>query len=107
MRYRSRPPVEPLSARILRLRIARGYSADDLAKEAGILPGAIRRLESGKPGDKRVLPRLAAALGVAHCHLVCGEHSCVERACVSPGCVTALRSGSRGVVLPFPRSGAR
>jgi transcriptional regulator with XRE-family HTH domain len=75
-------PVEPLSARILRLRIARGYSATDLATEAGVLAGTIRRLESGQPIDKRILPAVAAALGVPYCRLLCGEHSCAERACV-------------------------
>jgi transcriptional regulator with XRE-family HTH domain len=87
---RSRPPVEPLSARILRLRIARGYSIDDLAFAAEVLPSAIRRLESGKPVDKHVLSRLAAALGVPLCLLVCGEHSCADRACVPP---TELQHG--------------
>ena len=79
---RRKPPVEFLSARIFRLRIARGYSVYDLAMEAGIFAGTIKRLESGKPADKRVLPALARALGVPFCHLVCGEHSCAERACV-------------------------
>lgn len=77
-----RPPVEPLSARVLRLRIARGYSAEDLASAAGTYAGAIRRLESGRPIDKRMLAPLATALGVPLCRLVCGEHSCVQRACV-------------------------
>jgi DNA-binding XRE family transcriptional regulator len=77
-------PVEPLSARVLRLRIARGYSADELAAEAGVTAGTIRLLEAGKPADKRVLAPLAAALGVPLCRLVCGDHNCSERACV-PG----------------------
>jgi len=75
-------PVEPLSARIFRLRIARAYSVYELATAAGILACTIRRLESGKPADKSVLPALAAALGVPLCRLVCGEHNCAERACV-------------------------
>ena len=75
-------PVEPLSARTLRLRIARGYSASDLATEAGVLAGTIRRIEAGKPVDKRILPAVAAALGVPYCRLICGDHSCAERACV-------------------------
>jgi transcriptional regulator with XRE-family HTH domain len=74
-------PVEPLSARILRLRIARGYSAYELATAAGVFAGTIKRLESGKPADKRVLPDLARALGVPICRLVCGDHNCAERAC--------------------------
>jgi len=78
------PPVEPLSARIFRLRIARGYSIYELATAAGVLPCTIQRLESGRPVDKRVLPALATALGVPLCRLVCGEHSCLERACVPP-----------------------
>ncbi|HEV2736998.1 MAG TPA: helix-turn-helix transcriptional regulator [Candidatus Elarobacter sp.] len=57
-------PVEPLSARIFRLRIARGYSVYELATAAGIFAGTIQRLESGKPVDKRVLPALATALSV-------------------------------------------
>jgi transcriptional regulator with XRE-family HTH domain len=76
-------PVEPLSARVFRLRIARGYSVYQLAQEAGVFAGTIQRLESGKPGDKRILSALAVALGVPFCRLVCGEHACSERACVS------------------------
>ena len=72
-KYR-RLPAEALSARVLRYRIARGYSPDDLAAEAGIFPGTIRRIESGKPIDKRVLAPLAKALAVPLCRLVCGEH---------------------------------
>ncbi len=62
--HRRDAPVEPLSARIARLRIARGYSVYELATAAGIFAGTIQRLESGKPADKRVLPALATALGV-------------------------------------------
>jgi DNA-binding XRE family transcriptional regulator len=80
--HRRTAPVELLSARIFRLRIVRGYSVYDLAREAGILACTIRRLESGKPVDKRFLPPLATALGVPYCRLLCGDHSCVERACV-------------------------
>jgi transcriptional regulator with XRE-family HTH domain len=80
--HRRAAPVEPLSARIFRLRIARRYSISDLEREADVFAGTIRRLESGKPADKRVLPALAAALGVPLCQLVCGEHSCTERACI-------------------------
>ncbi len=76
--------VEPLSARIMRFRIARGYSVYELATAAGIFAGTIQRLESGKPVDKRVLPALATALSVPVCLLVCGDHSCAERACVLP-----------------------
>jgi transcriptional regulator with XRE-family HTH domain len=75
-------PVEPLSARIFRLRIARGYSVYELATAAGILACTIQRLESGKPIDKRVLPTIASALEVPLCRLLCCDHSCVERACV-------------------------
>jgi DNA-binding XRE family transcriptional regulator len=75
-------PVEPLSARIRRLRIARGYSIYELATTAGVFAGTIQRLESGKPADKRVLPTLATALGVPLCQLVCGDHRCAGRACV-------------------------
>lgn len=76
-------PVEPLSARIVRYRIARGYNINDLASAAGVYAGSIRRLESGRPVDKRIFGSLAAALGVPLCRLVCGEHSCAQRACVS------------------------
>jgi transcriptional regulator with XRE-family HTH domain len=79
--HRRTAPVEPLPARILRLRIARGYSVYELARAAGLLACTIQRLECGKPSDKRVLPALAAALGVPVCQLVCGDHSCAERAC--------------------------
>jgi transcriptional regulator with XRE-family HTH domain len=78
-----RPPVEPLSARVLRYRIACGYSVNELASAAGVFAGSIRRLESGRPVDKRIFRALAAALGVPLCRLVCGEHSCAQRACVS------------------------
>ena len=71
------------SARIFRLRIERGYSVYELGIQAGVLACIIERLESGKPADKRVLPALASALGVPLCRLVCGEHSCAERACVA------------------------
>jgi transcriptional regulator with XRE-family HTH domain len=73
-----RTPVEPLSARVLRYRIARGYSPSDLASAAGVWAGAIRRLESDRLLDKRLLAPLAAALGVPLCRLVCGEHSCAR-----------------------------
>jgi transcriptional regulator with XRE-family HTH domain len=80
--HRRDAPVELLSARIVRLRIARGFSVYELATAAGVLACTIQRLESGKPADKRVLPALARALGVPVCRLVCGEHNCTERACV-------------------------
>jgi hypothetical protein len=79
-----RPPVELLSARVFRLRIARGYSVYDLAAAAQMFAGTIMRLESGMPVDKRELPAVAAALGVTLCYLVCGEHDCAKRACVPP-----------------------
>ena len=88
------PPAEPLSARIFRLRIARGYSVYELAAEAGVLACMIQRLESGKPVDKRILPALAGALRVPFCRLVCGEHACSERACVFPE--RLRRAGSGG-----------
>ncbi len=81
---RRKAPVELLSARILRLRIARGYSVNDLAAASGVFAGTIKRLESGKPDDKHVLSALATALGVPLCHLVCGDHNCAERACRVP-----------------------
>lgn len=80
--HRGVAPVEPLSARIRRLRIARGYSVYELAMTADVFAGTIQRLESGKRTDKRVLSALATALGVPFCLLVCGNHSCAERACV-------------------------
>ncbi len=80
----NRPPVELLSARIFRLRIARGYSVYDLAMAAHVFGGTIYGLESGKATDKRDLPALARALGVPLCYLVCGEHDCAKRACVPP-----------------------
>jgi len=81
--HRRVAPVEPLSARAFRLRIAAGYSVYELATEAGILACTIQQLESGNPVNKRILPALAAALGVPYCRLLCGDHSCSERACVS------------------------
>jgi transcriptional regulator with XRE-family HTH domain len=83
--HRRPGPVEPLSARIVRLRLARGYSVYELATEAYVFAGTIQRLESGKPIDKRVLPSLATALDVPLCQLVRGDHSCVERACAHAG----------------------
>jgi transcriptional regulator with XRE-family HTH domain len=81
---RSRPPVEPLSARIFRLRIAQGYSIYELAEEAGVLACTIQRLEAGRTVNKRILPSIATALGLPLCRLICGEHDCTTRACVSP-----------------------
>ena len=75
--------VEPLSARLLRLRITRGYSAHELATASGVFAGTIKCIESGKPVDKRVLPALATALNVPFCQLVCGDHDCARRACIS------------------------
>jgi transcriptional regulator with XRE-family HTH domain len=80
--HRRGAPIEPLSARIMRLRIARGYGVYELATATGIFSGTIQRLESGKPADKRVLPALATGFGIPVCRLVCGEHSCTERACM-------------------------
>ena len=77
-------PVEALSARILRLRIARGCSIYELAMEAGISACTIQRLESGKIVDKRALSALATALGLPLCRLICGDHSCAERGCAIP-----------------------
>jgi len=104
---RSTAPVEPLSARILRLRIARGYSASDLATEAGVLSGTIRRLESGKPVDKRILPALAAALGVPYCRLICGDHSCAERACVPLRLIPEPRRSRADHLIRPPREKGR
>ena len=76
--------LEPLSARLIRLRIARGYSVYELATAAGVLACTIQRLESAKPADKRVLPVLSAILGVPVCQLVWGNINRIERACVRP-----------------------
>jgi transcriptional regulator with XRE-family HTH domain len=81
--HRNRVLVEPLSARVFRLRIALGYSVYELAEDAGVFVGTIKRLEGGLPVDKRELPPLAKALGVPFCELLCGDHDCAERACVS------------------------
>ncbi len=81
--------VQPLSARIFRLRIARGYSVYELATVAGIFSGTIQRLESGKPVDKRALSAIATALEVPLCYLLCGDHSCVEQACLRARSVRA------------------
>jgi DNA-binding XRE family transcriptional regulator len=89
--HRRVAPEEPLSARIVRLRIARGYSVYDLARAADVLAFTIQCLESGKPADKRVLPTLASALGVPFCQLVCGEHNCADRACVPAGSARSTR----------------
>jgi transcriptional regulator with XRE-family HTH domain len=74
--------VEPLSARVFRLRIALGYSVYELAEDSGVFVGTIKRLEAGLPVDKRELPQLARTLGVPLCQLLCGGHDCAERACV-------------------------
>jgi transcriptional regulator with XRE-family HTH domain len=81
---RKSAPVEPLSARVFRLRIASGYSVYELAAAAGVLACTVQCLESGKPVDKRVLSALATALDVPNCRLLCGDHVCAERACVPP-----------------------
>jgi ribosome-binding protein aMBF1 (putative translation factor) len=88
-------PVELLSARIFRLRIARGLSIYELAQLASIDVGIIRSLEAGKPVDKRNLPAVAAALGVPLCYLICGGHDCATQACVPAG---QLRRSS-GILL--------
>jgi transcriptional regulator with XRE-family HTH domain len=75
-------PVELLSARVFRLRIARGLSIYDLAEFSGVYVATIRCLETGKPVDKRAFLAVAAALGVPLCHLVCGDHDCAEKACL-------------------------
>jgi transcriptional regulator with XRE-family HTH domain len=54
MSNQSRSQIEPLSARIFRLRIARGYSIYELAIAADVFAGTVRRLESGKHVDKRI-----------------------------------------------------
>ena len=93
----SQSPVELLSARVFRLRITRGYSIYELATEAQVFAGTIRRLESGKSIDKRILSPLAAALGVPLCRLVCGDHNCAGRACVPPSRFRRQRAAlSRG-----------
>jgi transcriptional regulator with XRE-family HTH domain len=106
-----RAPAEPLSARVLRYRIARGYSAGDLASAAGVWAGAIRGLESGRPVDKRMLAPLAAALGVPLCRLVCGEHSCAQQACAPASRLDARepprRSGAFLLLTTPPRRRAR
>jgi transcriptional regulator with XRE-family HTH domain len=93
---RRKPPVEALSARVFRLRIACGYSVYELAEAAAIPACTIQRLESGKAVDKRALPALTKALGVPYCRLLCGEHSCTERSCVQRAC-------SSGDAEPTPR----
>jgi len=62
----------------LALRIACGYSVNDLASAAGVYAGSIRRLEAGRPVDKQIFATLAAAFGVPLCRLMCGEHSCAQ-----------------------------
>ena len=83
--------VEPLSARVFRLRIGLGYSVYELAEDSGVFVGTIKRLEAGKPVDKRELSPLAAALRVPLCQLACGGHDCAERACVASSSATATR----------------
>ena len=75
-------PREAVSARVFRLRIARGYSIYELATAAGVFAPTIERLEAGEAAEKRVFSALATALGVPLCQLVCGAHNCMERACV-------------------------
>ncbi len=81
--------VEPLSARVFRLRIALGYSVYELAEDSGVFVGTIKRLEAGKPVDKRELSPLATALRVPLCELVCGHHDCVKRAGIRTPSATA------------------
>jgi len=87
--------VELLSARLFRLRIARGFSIYDLAAKADVSAPAVRRLEAGEPADKRILAALARALGVSLCHLLYGEHDCKQRACIPAGSLlpASVRSG--------------
>jgi transcriptional regulator with XRE-family HTH domain len=58
---------EPLSARLRRLRLSRGWSQAELARRAGLASQTVCLLESGRRGARpgaRVLMALAAALGV-------------------------------------------
>jgi hypothetical protein len=64
----------PHSTRLQRLRAGKGTD---------IFAGTIERLESGKPGDKRLLSAMATALGAPFCRLVCGDHSCTDRPCAT------------------------
>lgn len=93
---RQMPPVELLSARLFRLRIARGLSIYDLAAHADVSVSAVRRIEAGEPVDKRVLPALARALEVPLCRLVCGEHDCKQRACIPPASFAPQSRGRSG-----------
>ena len=63
-------PVELLSARVFRLRIHLGYSVYELVEDSGVFVGTLKRLNAGKPFDKRELPALAAALRVPLCELL-------------------------------------
>ena len=103
--HRRDAPVEPLSARILRLRIARGYSAYELATAAGVFAGTIRRLESGKSADKRVLSALATALDVPVCRSCAGTTAApnepASRRALRAG-IAAEVQGRDGVVLSRP-----
>ena len=58
-------PVFDLSASILRLRIARGWSLHELAKHAGVRERRLTKVEMSNGGnpDLRFLTRLADALG--------------------------------------------
>lgn len=67
--------VEPLSARLSRLRIARRYSVFELAAEARVFAGTLKRLEAGIPADKRIWASVARALRLPLCQVVCGAHS--------------------------------
>jgi transcriptional regulator with XRE-family HTH domain len=75
----------------------------ELAEDSGVFVGTIKRLEAGQPVDKRELPALAAALSVPLCQLLCGHHSCAERACVPAALVAAPPKGARETESPETR----
>jgi len=58
---------ETLGERIVRLRKARGWSARELGRRAGMGDAAISRIETGKVSEPRLatMTRLADALGVS------------------------------------------
>jgi transcriptional regulator with XRE-family HTH domain len=55
----------PLADRVILERARRDWSQEDLAREAGVSPATIAKVETGRGGTRaRTLYKIAAALGI-------------------------------------------
>jgi len=63
--------TEPLSARVRRLREAKGWSARELARRIGVAQMTVAKLEAGSDPAWSIVQRLAEAFGVSTEDLRC------------------------------------